>query len=163
MTLIQQQRIIGIILLACGIVGLAVFFISNATGLDSVPPKIIASNNSQEIVLDEDNKVFESSIEAIKPVKKSVETSVLGEEKQKIQTAIFWYLQIATFSIKANAQDIKKQVSALGYDAQITETKGSTTKLYRVHLKQTTNKSSLEAASLILNQKLGIRTQIIQK
>lgn len=189
MTSIQQQRLIGAILLVCGISGVAYFLMSSASQTEETVTKpapiveeqgFISSieelpNGDLEIVTISDSEALidphnlavenkaqtEPAIEQKEVAKK--DTSSLTPSEAISKNAPLWILQIASFSVQKNAQAIQKKIIALGYDAKIQSSNHNSAAIYRVRIGPDNNKSSLEKISVILNKKLELKSQVIQK
>lgn len=194
MLLIQQQRIIGFILLASIITALAAFLIINSEPVDTddSPDDIHIFVDDVEIQLTPELKTEKDKakvkpiiikipkVTKEKPSKSKVESEIPKQpsnrapkkvttkkdtraDKQKSDTSQLWLLQIASFSIKAGAKAVQKQVNRLGYKATIHESSQTSPKLYRVRIGPESNKRALDDIAVILNQKLGLKSQVIRK
>ncbi len=183
MTLIQQQRLIGALLLVCIFSGIAYFLMSSATQTEDVitNPSELEQEfvSSIDVISDGDIEVISSESEAlidphnlksevVMTHKDTVEAILPKEIKKKIivseplESTDSWFLQLASFSIEKNAQGLQKQVSLLGYTANIQSSVGEKGTIYRVRIGPDNSKLTLEKTSLILNKKLGLKPQIIK-
>jgi len=189
MSPIQQQRLIGAILLLCLLSGIAFFLMSNANEPDdNLQAEVIApaftsvieaipegdveimSNEAEEALLDPHNL---AAIEKELEIKQSVVTKEVTDQKEsdkpikevKLKAPVsspsitVWFLQVGSFSVEANALKMQQQVLELGYEAKITQSG----KAYRVRVGPNDNKTQLEKVALKLQNKLQIKSQIIQK
>jgi len=190
MTLIQQQRLIGAILLVCVFSGIAYFLMSSANQTDepiseSIAPKeaftssIEAIDNDIEVIseqaealVDPHNLKPDDAVAPAKPVIAdkpeivAIEKAPLVSEpvvtKKPKETTQSWFLQLASFSVKKNAQTLQKDVAALGYDAKIQSSNSAKGTIYRVRIGPETSKKVLESASVTLSKKLKLKPQIVQ-
>ena len=189
MTPIQQQRLIGAILLVCGISGIAYFLMSNASQTEETvtkPVPIVENHDftssieeipngdleivtisEPEVLIDPHNLAVESrskedlAIEYKEEPKKDSAPLIASEAIN--ENTPLWILQIASFSVQKNAQAIQEKIMALGYDAKIQASDHNSTTIYRVRIGPNNNKTSLEKISVVLNKNLGLKSQIIQK
>lgn len=195
MLLIQQQRIVGTILLASAIAAVAAFLIINTKKVDVVDshdniqifsgeiddilkPELqvidttskVEPSTATKVKVDEEKSTtnkFESVVEEI-PDKSSTEKQVIAQQESSTENlennaSQLWFLQVASFSIKAGAKAIQKQVNALGYKAKIHKSSETSPTLYRVRIGPESNKENLDDIAVILNQKLGLKSQLIRK
>jgi len=190
MTLIQQQRLIGALLLVCFFSGIAYFLMSSAKQTEepifkSIEPEqaftssIEAISDNVEVISDEAEMLIDphnlKSEEAVidkepipvtaviqKEVEKEVAIAVPVQVKSNITKSDSWFLQLASFSVKKNAQALQKQVSSLGYSAKVQASEGSKGTVYRVRIGPDNSKPALEKTSLVLNKKLGLKSQIVK-
>ncbi|MDC9724926.1 MAG: SPOR domain-containing protein [Gammaproteobacteria bacterium] len=193
MTLMQQQRLIGAILLVCVFGGLAYFLMSSATQQGSPTDKVeykaqeddfIPSvdmisegdieviSNDVETLIDPHNLVaVEAALDKPEEViitktesKEKIRISPQLEPSQAVEKVTqIWFLQLASFSVEKNALALQNKVQSLGYDAKIQAGDGAKGRIYRVRIGPNSDKSTLQPASEILNKKLGLKSQIVQK
>ena len=189
MTQIQQQRLIGALLLVSIFSGIAYFLMSSANQTEEVitnPSELEQDfTSSIDVISDGDIEVISSESEALidphnlkseevitlihketaKPViPKEIEKEIAVSEFQESSTpsADSWFLQLASFSIEKNAQGLQKQVSLLGYTANIQSSIGEKGTIYRVRIGPENSRLTLEKISLILNKELELKSQIIK-
>jgi len=195
MTQIQQQRLIGALLLVCVFSGVAYFLMSSAKQSEEKPIDLtpgveqydftssieVLSEGDIEVIGDDTEALVDpnnleaietaldtSKKEALAPVVENIKDNVLitpppvaKQESENVSDS--WFLQLASFSIEKNAQALKKQTIALGYDAKIHATDSPKGKIYRVRIGPNDSKPMLQKTSSILNKKLGLKSQIVQK
>jgi len=191
MTLIQQQRLIGALLLVCVFSGIAYFLMSNAkqtevstskliepeqsftSSIEAISDDVEVISDESETLLDPHNLKSEDIVIIKKPVpvapvtqkeikKQVVLTTAPVPVKSNVTKSDSWFLQLASFSVKQNAQALQKQISSLGYTAKIQVSEGSKGTVYRVRIGPDNSKPTLEKASLVLNKKLGLKSQIVK-
>jgi cell division protein FtsN len=158
MSPLQQQRIVGAILLMCAIAGVAFFLMSNANSPETTTELIEADQTSQpyssvveampegdveivsedvetvvtpENVVAEEVKVEQVKMEPAQIIAKPVD-KVIAKPSPSVSTTSntepSWLLQIASFSIQENADKIKADLKQLGYAATIETVKGNSGK-----------------------------------
>ena len=186
MTLIQQQRLIGAILLVC-LIGVIAWFL-----LDTVEQSQPDKPTPEPIAFDSVIEPIPDNVELVEPVEEAlVDPQSLGQEqtdnnaelavKDPEQNTIpapapapapaqqqteattqqaLWVLQLASFSEKQNADALAGRVKALGYEPMIETTSSAGTVIHRVRLKPVSDRSKLEQTAQTLNKKLGLSTQI---
>lgn len=191
MTQIQQQRLIGALLLVCILSVIAFYLISNAKqgGVVTSPEVAVEADSFVSSidalpVSDGDVEVLSSEFETLvdphqlakQPLQAKEEVSDVAdsliiektvtpsaESKQKTsKSTTTWFLQLASFSSEKNAQAFQNKVSDLAYTAKIHPSTNDKGIIYRVRIGPESNKTELEKASKILNNKLKIKSQIIQ-
>jgi len=188
MTLIQQQRLIGALLLVGIFSGLAYFLMLNANPTEKMPPEplvpertftssieAISDNEIEEITNDSEALIDPHNLKSEEPIAKEVLTPVTPKEVKKevavlapvqakstVITTDSWFLQLASFSVKKNAQGLQKKVSSLGYTVNIQSRVTDKGTIYRVRIGPDNSKPALEKTSLILNKKLGLKSQIVK-
>jgi len=187
MTLIQQQRLIGALLLVCMFSGIAYFLMSNAnqteepilkpikpeqaftSSIEAISDDIEVISDESETLIDPHNLKSEKIETDKEPVAAVIQKDVKKElpitavpEKSVVTSTDSWFLQLASFSVKKNAQALQKQVSSLGYTANIQSGVGDKGTIYRVRIGPDNSKPTLEKASLILNDKLELKSQIVK-
>ena len=207
MTLIQQQRLIGAVLLLCLISVIAYFLLHKVE--QSQPPAIkeepIAFDSviepiSEEVevvepveetlvdpeplgaveIADESAAVVEKAPATVAPVAKTPESEapVVKAKGEAIETAVpqptpsrteaesttsqLWVLQLASFSVKKNADALAEQLKQLGYQPTIGSSSSAGTVIYRVRLQPVADRNKLEQTALSLSKKLNLSPQILQ-
>jgi DedD protein len=193
MTLMQQQRLIGAILLVCVFSGVAYFLMSSATqqGAQIVEPEDnkqensfissiivisdddieIVSNDSEALVDPHNLATVETAVDKLdEPVitknevkEKSLDSNLVTTSQALEKVTQVWFLQLASFSVEKNALALQKQVQSLGYDAKIQAGNGSNGRIYRVRIGPNSDKSTLQPISEFLNKNLGLKSQIVKK
>ncbi len=186
MSPLQQQRIVGAILLMCVIAGVAFFLMSNANSPETTTELIEAEQISQpyssvveampegdvEIVSEDPETMVNTASVVAEPVKETPAQKpvdkIIAKPSTPVSTTInteaSWLLQIASFSIQENADKIKADLKKLGYAATIETVKGSSGKpIFRVRIGPNNNKAELEKIAIELKKKLNLQAQIIQK
>lgn len=73
-----------------------------------------------------------------------------------------WVLQLASFSVRENADSLAKQLKDMGYKPMIESTSNAGTQIYRVRLQPVADRAKLEQTAQTLNKKLKLNTQILQ-
>ncbi len=73
-----------------------------------------------------------------------------------------WVLQLASFSVRENADALAKQLTAMGYDPMIETISSAGTLIYRVRLQPVADRSKLEKTAQTLSEKLNLSAQILQ-
>jgi len=188
MSLMQQQRLIGVILLVSIISGIAFFFMSNANNNSELIPKqdtpeIKPSYTSVveaipegdiEIINDDSEALVNSHDLPITDVKADVKKEKKQAERKKYikenipapvtdNVSSGWLLQLGSFSVKENANKMQQHVATLGYKANIEAVKTSSGSVYRVRIGPKNTKSEIDTIANVLNQRLKIRSQVIKK
>lgn len=77
-----------------------------------------------------------------------------------VEPASQWILQLGSFSVEANAINLKKQLEDLGYQPLIEQTRSAGTVIYRVRLQPNTDRSALDKTAASIRQQLNLNTQI---
>lgn len=220
MTLIQQQRLLGAVLLVC-LIGVIAWFL-----LDTVEQNQPAQPQEEPIAFDsviepipEDVEVVEPSEETLvdpeglsqaeldtkpqqpaapepsSPVSKAPETPSAPEPAPSPETATAsvpqaepepkpqsepqtaenksataapssaqpqWVLQLASFSVRENADALSNQLKQMGYDPMIETISSAGTLIYRVRLQPVTDRIKLQQTAQTLSDKLKLNAQILQ-
>jgi cell division protein FtsN len=197
MTLIQQQRLLGAILLAGLISVIAWLLLDTVEQNQPAPPQEapIVFDSVIEPILEEDEliepveEVLEQAEETTEPeadAQTVVEPPPVEKAKPQPETASApekttavdihqtgeaavetaqpkWVLQLASFSVRKNAEALSAQLTEMGYKPMIETTSSSTGKLiYRVRLQPVSDRSKLEQTAQTLNRALKLNTQILQ-
>lgn len=76
------------------------------------------------------------------------------------ETAPQWILQLGSFSVEANATNLKKQLEDIGYKPMIEQTRSAGTVIYRVRLQPNSDRNALEKTAATIRQQLNLNTQI---
>jgi DedD protein len=185
MTTLQQQRLLGIVLLVVLITGLALFLLANVD--DSTSESAI----EEPIVFDSVIEPIEDmpEPEIVEPVEEVLVT--IGEEKIEIAPTqpevLFepevvkpsspiepiapvtsssekemWILQLGSFSVRENAKLLTQQLETMGYKpiTEIIQSNGSP--IYRVKLSPTDDKVQLESTAKKLTETLKLTPQVMR-
>lgn len=184
MSPIAQQRFIGSILLLCMLSGFAFFLIDSANdgGIDqAVITEGVAEPSfvSSVAAIDEsgDIEVIEYDTETLldphkltepeqvrAPVKDVVHIDPISDTLPvQIISDQMWSLQLASFTIKAGADALRKQVQTLGYEAKIEKAETAKGDIFRVRIGPTQDKLMLEAAAKKLQQTLTLQPQMLKQ
>jgi len=183
MTLIQQQRLVGATLLLI-IVGVASnFLISSANQAvietntvevednftSTVQPLIVETvevvDYADETLLDPQNispsivAKLEQSVQQELPSEPVITTVPTPEPV--VNNVASWTVQLASFSVKANAEALVSQLTELGYSAFI-ENSNNKGVVYRVRLAPVATKDSALALVAKLKKHLKLNPQILQ-
>lgn len=90
----------------------------------------------------------------------STEPSQAKPEQNSAQP--MWVLQLASFSVRENADSLAKQLKSMGYDPMIETISSAGTLIYRVRLQPVADRIKLEQTAQDLSKKLKLNTQIMQ-
>lgn len=104
-------------------------------------------------------KVMES---APAPAPKVTQSAPAPKVTQSVPT-VAWVIQLASFSVKANADALSLQAKQMGYKSVIENSEGSNGKIYRVRLEPIADKLKAQAVASELNKKLKLTTQVLQE
>jgi len=74
-----------------------------------------------------------------------------------------WIIQLASFSVKSNADALSAQVKKMGYKSVIENSDSVSGKVYRVRLEPMADKQKAQAIASDLNKKLTLSTQVLQE
>lgn len=77
------------------------------------------------------------------------------------QSGSAWIVQIGSFSVQKNADELKAKLEQLNYKPYMERTSSGSETLYRVRLPASQNRSELETISARIRQQLNITPQII--
>jgi DedD protein len=185
MTTLQQQRLLGIVLLVVLITGLALFLLAN------VDESTSESTIEEPIVFDSVIEPIEDmpEPEIVEPVEEVLVT--IGDEKIEIaptQPEVLiepelikpsapiqsmpiatsssdkemWILQLGSFSVRDNAKSLSQQLESLGYKpiTEIIQSNGSP--IYRVKLSPSSDKAQLESTAKKLSETLKLTPQVMR-
>ncbi|OUR86414.1 hypothetical protein A9Q92_05845 [Methylophaga sp. 42_8_T64] len=186
MTLIEQQRLTGAVLLLLIISVVSYFLISGAnTGIsetEDVQIEPIFTSVVQPLIQD-DVEVVEYADETLldpQDLGSIVDTSVMTVDVEPIieqekssdpaPTANAadlatpkWILQLASFSVKTNAEALAEQLSKLGYKPSVESSATEKGTIYRVRLAPMQNKTTAENLAVELAKKLNLKPQVLQQ
>lgn len=73
-----------------------------------------------------------------------------------------WVLQLASFSVRDNADALSNQLKQMGYDPMIETISNAGTLIYRVRLQPVTDRIKLQQTAERLSDKLKLNAQILQ-
>ncbi len=73
-----------------------------------------------------------------------------------------WVLQLASFSVRKNADALSDQLKQMGYDPMIETISSAGTLIYRVRLQPVTDRIKLQQTAQTLSDKLKLNAQILQ-
>ena len=183
MTLIQQQRLVGATLLLI-IVGVASNFLISSANQAVIETNIVEVEDNftstvqplisetvevvdyaDETLLDPQNisppiiAKLEQSVQQVltsAPVIKIVPTP-----EPVVNNVASWIVQLASFSVKANAEALVSQLTELGYSAFI-ENSNNKGVVYRVRLSPVATKDSALTLVTKLKKHLKLQPQILQ-
>jgi cell division septation protein DedD len=79
------------------------------------------------------------------------------------EPTVAWVIQLASFSVKANADALSLQAKQMGYKSVIENSEGSNGKIYRVRLEPIADKLKAQAVASELNKKLKLSSQVLQE
>jgi len=218
MTLIQQQRLLGAVLLVC-LIGVIAWFL-----LDTVEQNQPAQPQEEPIAFDSVIEPIPEDVDIVEPVEEAmldpqglsqseaqVESQPITEaekassapakpeiqpepapkpepkpapapepapapqpkpvtEQQKLESQPAesstaepkWVLQLASFSVRENADALSSQLKQMGYDPMIETISSAGTLIYRVRLQPVTDRIKLQQTAQTLSQKLKLNAQILQ-
>jgi DedD protein len=73
-----------------------------------------------------------------------------------------WVLQVASFTVRKNADDLAAQLRQLGHEPMIETGSSAGKAIYRVRLQPVSNRAALETTAKTLSDKLNLNPQIQQ-
>ena len=73
-----------------------------------------------------------------------------------------WVLQVASFTVRKNADDLAAQLRQLGHEPMIETGNSGGKAIYRVRLQPVSNRAALEKTAKTLSDKLNLNPQIQQ-
>jgi len=91
-------------------------------------------------------------------VTKEVSPTVIKTDKQVVEQ---WVLQLASFSVKANADALEKEITALGYQPKVEQSQTKSGTIYRVRIGPEQDKTLLEKTAASLQKKQGLKSQLL--
>lgn len=101
-----------------------------------------------------------------KPQPKPVSEPQTAENKSATATPSsaqpLWVLQLASFSVRENADALSNQLKQMGYDPMIETISSAGTLIYRVRLQPVTDRIKLQQTAQTLSDKLKLNAQILQ-
>jgi cell division protein FtsN len=175
MTTIQHQRIIGVVLLFSVIIGIAMILIRSADdgaaidNTEQISSLGFESHNTEisepyvsEVIIDLDRAAQHSEALTLAQTVVVPETAPAPKIVQAELTAT-WVIQLASFSVKANADALNLQAKAMGYKSVIEYSEGLNGKIYRVRLEPIADKQKAQTIASDLNKKLKLSTQVLQE
>lgn len=186
MTLIEQQRLMGAVLLLLMISVISYFLISGAnTGAietESVQIESTFTSVVQPLVEDE-LEVIEYAEETLldpqnlgqivdrSTIAADIET--LAEQEDNIDTVSTtstadsmtpkWVLQLGSFSVKTNAEALASQLITLGFTPSVESSTTDKGMIYRVRLLPMENKTTAKNLADELAKKLNLKPQVLQQ
>ncbi|MFT7414337.1 MAG: cell division septation protein DedD [Methylophagaceae bacterium] len=184
MTTIQLQRIIGVALLFSVIIGIAMLLIRSADdgvaidnteqisnlGFDSQIAEITepyveeATINLEPVKQSPDELIPEQAMVESKTIPEPVVAEPLPDKiVQADISAQKWVIQLASFSVKANADALSLQIDKMGYKSVIENSNGVSGKVYRVRLEPMADKRKAQAIANDLSKTLTLSTQVLQE
>jgi cell division septation protein DedD len=95
--------------------------------------------------------------QAIVEVKKSDKPEILPDK-----TTELWTAQLASFSLKANAEALAEKVKRQGYNVELLTGKSGNKTIYRVRLQSETNKLSIEKKADSLKKTMNLSPQVFR-
>jgi cell division septation protein DedD len=95
--------------------------------------------------------------QAIVEVKKSDKPAILPDK-----TTELWTAQLASFSLKANAEALAEKVKRQGYNVELLTGKSGNKTIYRVRLQSETNKLSIEKKADSLKKTMNLSPQVFR-
>ena len=216
MTLIQQQRLLGAVLLVC-LIGVIAWFL-----LDTVEKNQPEQPQEEPIAFDSVIEPIPDDVEVIEPTEEALvdpqglsepasltdsqdasaaapqatspqSSPPAPEPEQKAETKPApapepeveakpepvkatqdnrpaatstaepqWVLQLASFSVRDNADALSNQLKQMGYDPMIETISNAGTLIYRVRLQPVTDRIKLQQTAERLSDKLKLNAQILQ-
>jgi cell division protein FtsN len=191
---LQQQRLIGLILLLIIISSMSLFLLSkvnrNNPVEDTSEPvifdSIVEPLADQEIeVIDpiEEVRVVVAEPEIKTPVApmldtpiptKALKSAASVELPKKVELAPIksessfddempqWFIQVGSFSVKANATQVSQRLEAQGLSPVIKTSQSNGKTIYRVQLPPSSDKSALKKTAAELARTLNLTPRILQ-
>ncbi|HDY84641.1 hypothetical protein LCGC14_0604950 [marine sediment metagenome] len=103
-------------------------------------------------------------VKATAPTKASVPAkSSVPAKVTQTQPAEKWVIQLASFSVKANADALNVQAKQMGYKSVIEDTDTANGKIYRVRIEPMTDKQQAQAVASEIDSKMKLNTQVLQE
>ncbi len=222
MTLIQQQRLLGAVLLVC-LIGVIAWFLLDKVEqnqpakpqqepiafdsvIEPIPEDIEVVEPAEEAMvdpqglsqqdagtdskpIDEKQHATDGSIESEtmsasetepapdlttaqeqkpepesepQPIAKSQKEAPRQDQSQPDAVEPQWVLQLASFSVRENADALSTQLKQMGYDPMIETISSAGTLIYRVRLQPVTDRIKLQQTAETLSNKLKLNAQILQ-
>jgi cell division septation protein DedD len=97
------------------------------------------------------------------PVPAPAPVPVPAPKVTQAEPTVAWVIQLASFSVKANADALSLQAKQMGYKSVLETSEGSNGKIYRVRLEPIADKLKAQAVASELNKKLKLTTQVLQE
>ena len=186
MTLIEQQRLTGAVLLLLIISVVSYFLISGTntkvndtesvqieSTFTSVVQPLIEDDvevveYADETLLDPHNLSSIASTPAmtvdIEPIVEQDKLSIPAPtENEAVSATSKWILQLASFSVKTNAEALAEQLSKLGYTPSVESSATDKGMIYRVRLAPLKNKATADNLAVELAKKLNLKPQVLQQ
>ncbi len=138
---------------------------------------------TETVLIEQEALVDPHKLEQVKSVPKTVEKQPVPQQKatdhEPIKTAVksidpvkkdlskntslpSWTAQLASFTVKANADALAEKVKSQGYDVEILTSKSGNKTVYRVRLEAETNKASVEQKAARLKNSLKLSPQVLK-
>ena len=138
---------------------------------------------TETVLIEQEVLVDPHKIEQVKSVPKTVEKQPVPQQKttehEPIKTAVksiepvkkdlskntslpSWTAQLASFTVKANADALAEKVKSQGYDVEVLTSKSGNKTVYRVRLEAETNKASVEQKAARLKDSLKLSPQVLK-
>ena len=184
MTLIEQQRLMGAVLLLL-IISVISYFLISGTQTEDVDTESVKAESTftsvvqplteadvevvdyaDETLLDPQNlgsvaEIPDAVVEApIVEIEKKNEPSSVESATEVVTPK--WILQLASFSVKTNAEALVAQLSSLGYKPSLESSATDKGTIYRVRLAPMPNKTTAENLAVELAKKLKLKPQVLQ-
>ncbi|PCH66111.1 MAG: hypothetical protein COC04_00060 [Gammaproteobacteria bacterium] len=186
MTLIEQQRLMGAVLLLLIISVISYFLISGTnTGVTKAEPTQMELSFTSVVqpLAEDDVEVVEYADETlldpqnlgaiantpemtidVEPIVESAKMSDPAPTANSTDLATpKWILQLASFSVKTNAEALAEQLSTLGYKPSVESTATGNGMIYRVRLAPMKNKTMADNLAIELAKKLNLKPQVLQQ
>ena len=192
MTRIEQQRLVGGVLLLLMICVVSYFLISGAnTNLVTETVDIVdvedtftsviepLNDNDVEVVDYEDETLLDpQNLNGVNnDLQPEIDDKVVVENIQNKDTAPTptptptqetltttpWIVQLGSFSVKENADALAKQITKLGYSPLVESSENNKGTIYRVRLSSIPDKETAEKQAKELTKKLNLTPQVFQQ
>lgn len=190
MTPMEQQRLIGAILLLLIISAVSYFLISGTnTHVTVDESETVQSEQSFTSVIEpiseDDIEVVDYADETLLDPQNLAQTENVSEETSEVVPSVepvvtiddaptptpkeaetnakVWLVQLGSFSVKSNADALVKQLTKLGYKPSVKESVNDKGTIYRVRLASIQDKNTAEKLAEQIKQKLKLSPQVIQQ
>jgi len=87
----------------------------------------------------------------------------VSTKKAQAESKESWVIQLASFSVKANADALSLQAKDMGYKSVIEESDGANGKIYRVRLEPIADKQKAQNVASEINNKFKLTSQVLQE
>lgn len=87
----------------------------------------------------------------------------VSAKKAQAESKESWVIQLASFSVKANADALNLQAKDMGYKSVIEESDGANGKIYRVRLEPIADKQKAQNVASEINNKFKLTSQVLQE